>query len=180
MKLIFFFGLLFTASIAAADPLLTVTGPEKTLTLTADEFKDLPRLTLSAPEPHTRIERRYAGVRVQDLLSRIDAPFGQRLRGPAQQMAVLIRATDDYAIIFSLADLDEAYGNRTVLVADSEDGGPLPARVGPLRLVVPADQGGSRWIRNIRSIELVTVGTVRPRPKDRPSPTPVGGVSHPD
>jgi hypothetical protein len=58
-------------------------------------------------------------------------------------------------VVFSLGELDESIGNLQVLIADSEDGKPLPQGSGPLRLVVPADKRPARWVRMVKAIRVV-------------------------
>lgn len=166
MRLLFRVVLLLSAvaGFAAEPPLLTVTAADRKLAFTATEFAALPHTELTATDPHAKAEHRYGGVAVRELLARLDAPTGKAIRGAAQQLAVLVRATDGYATVFSLAELDEGYGNRQALLTDREDGNLLSERFGPLRLVVPGDQFAARWVRNVVSLELVTVGTVVPRP----------------
>ncbi len=147
----------------AADPWLAATAADRQLAFTAEEFSALPRTELTATDPHAKAEHKYAGVAVRELLARLGVPTGKDIRGPAQQLAVLVRATDGYAVVFSLAELDPGYGNRPALLCDREDGNPLGERYGPLRLIVPGDQFAARWVRNVTSLELITVGAVAPR-----------------
>jgi hypothetical protein len=144
-------------ALATEAPILRLVGLEKTLILTAAEFAALPRTDLRALEPHEKKERLYSGVTVRDLLARIDAPLGEKLRGPALTLAVLVRTKDNYTVLYSLAEFDAAFSTRTILLADREDGAPPPATAAPLRLVAPGDTRGSRWARMVTSLELVSV-----------------------
>lgn len=166
MRAVFRFLLLLLPIVGfAAEPAwLSVTAADRKLAFTREEFAALPHAELTAPDPHEKIEHRYSGVALRDLLARLEVPTGKSIRGAAQQLAVLVRGTDGYAVVFSLAELDEDYGRRQPLLADREDGTPLTERYGPLRLIVPGDQFAARWVRNVVAIELVTVGTVVPRP----------------
>ncbi len=157
-------ALLLTAVANAADePLLKVSTPEKTLTLTAAEFAALPHTETTVPDPHTKADRHFAGVALRELLTRVGAPLGEKMRGPSLQLAVLFRAKDGYAVIFALSEFDEALGNRALLLADSEDGKPLADKAAPLELIVPGDKKAARWARMVTSIEIVSVGTVVPK-----------------
>lgn len=167
LRLIFFLGL--TNLLLAAEPLLTITASGQRLAFTTAEFAALPHTACTTADPHTKAELKFSGVSVRDLLARAGAPLGAAMRGPALQQAVLIRATDGYAVIFSLAEFDESFGNRTILLADQESGAALSERHGPLRLVVSGDQKAARWIRQVKSIELLTVGEVAPRPPAKPA-----------
>ncbi len=165
MRIAFRLALFLATALAgfAADPWLTIRTEDKQVSFTAEEFAALPRTELTAADPHAKAEHKYAGVSVRELLARLGAPTGKDIRGAGQQRAVLIRASDGYAVVFSLAELDPGYGNKPALLCDHEDGAVLSERYGPLRLVVPGDQFAARWVRNVVSLELVTVGAVAPR-----------------
>jgi hypothetical protein len=139
----------------AAEPILKIIGPEKTLDLTTQEFAALPRIEVKTLEPHERNDRRYAGVAVRELLARVGAPLGEQFRGPALVLGVVVRCKDNYAVLFSLAEFDENFSQRTILLADTEDGLPPPSTSAPLRLVAPGDKRGARWARMVTSIEIV-------------------------
>lgn len=142
---------------AADAPILRLTGPAKTVTFTAAEFAALPRTELRAVEPHEKKERLYSGVTVRELLTRIDAPLGEKLRGPALTMGVLVRTKENYTVLYSLAEFDAAFSTRTILFADREDGAPPPATAAPLRLVAPGDTRGARWARLVTALEIISV-----------------------
>jgi hypothetical protein len=59
------------------------------------------------------------------------------------------------AVSFSLADFDAGYSDRTILLADHEDGAPLSDTAGPLRLIVSGDKKAARWERMVTSIEII-------------------------
>lgn len=98
--------------------------------------------------------------------------MAERLRGPALQLAVVARAKDGYAVVFALAEFDESFSARTVLLADAEERNPPSDKAAPLELVAPGDQNAARWARMMASLEIVTVGAVvprRPPPRERPA-----------
>ncbi len=144
-------------SLPAVEPVLKIAGPEKNLAFTAAEFSALPHTDLTAVEPHEMKERRYTGVTVRELLTRAGAPLGEKLRGAALTMGVLVRCKDGYTVLYSLAEFDENFSSCTVLLADREDGAAPPATAAPLRLVAPGDKRGARWARMVTSLEIVTL-----------------------
>ena len=147
---------LLAAALRAAEPILKVIGPEATLVFTAAEFAALPRTELRTLEPHEKKERLYSGVTIRELLARAGAPLGEKLRGPALALGVLVRSHDGYTVLFSLAEFDAAFSSRTLLLADREDGAAPPATAAPLRLVAPGDTRGGRWSRMVASLEIVS------------------------
>jgi hypothetical protein len=146
-----------TSALAADVPILRLAGPAQTHTLTAAEFAALPRTELRAIETHENKERLYSGVTVRELLTRVGAPLGDKMRGPALALGVLVRTKDDYAVLFYLADFDSAFSTRTLLLADREDGAAPPATAAPFRLVAPGGSRGARWARMVTSIEIISI-----------------------
>lgn len=161
MNFWFQIGLIFaaTATLSLAETVLKITAPARSLALTAEEFAVLPHREVVAVEPHGKKEHHYDGVFLSELLSRVDAPLGEKLRGTALQFAVIIHSKDGYAVVFSLAEFDESFGDRTILLADREDHQPLPENVAPFRLVVVGDRRAARWARMVSAIDLVSVGS---------------------
>ena len=149
------FCLLETSSLA--QQILTVTVQETNLVFTSAQFVALPHTEIKVMDPHEKKEHQYSVVSVRDLLSQAGAPVGEKLRGAALHDIVLVRAKDGYAVAFTLADFDEAYSARTIVLADKEDGSPLSDTAGPLRLIVPDDKKGSRWVRMVTKIEIFDV-----------------------
>ena len=149
-----------TLRLAASESVLKVVAPDKTLSFTAAEFAALPHTELTATDPHTQARRQFSGVAVRELLTRIDAPLGDKLRGPALQLAVIAHAKDSYGVVFSLAEFDDAFSNRTILLADQEDGKPLAENAAPLRLILPGDKKAARLARMIVSLEIVSLAPV--------------------
>ena len=106
-------------------------------------------------DPHEKKMHEFTGVAVSEILARAGAPSGEKLHGHALRQIVIFSARDGYAVSFSLADFDAAYSDRTILLADQEDGAPLTDTAGPLRLIVSGDKKASRWERMVSSIEVV-------------------------
>ena len=130
-----------------------VTGPDGgSTTLTGEVWANLPRETVELTV-HDQIHR-YSGPTLASVLGTVDAPLGLALRGPALKSYVLVRAADDYQVVFSLAELDPAMRASTVILADRDDGQPLTENDGPLRLVVQGDARPARSVRQVTSIEL--------------------------
>jgi len=137
-----------------AQPILTVTFQETNLVLTATQFAALPHAEIKVMDPHEKKDHQYSAVSVCDLLAQAGAPLGDKLRGAALHNVVMVRAKDGYAVAFTLADFDESYTKRTIVLADKEDGNPLSDTAGPLRLIVPDDKKGARWARMVTKIEV--------------------------
>jgi DMSO/TMAO reductase YedYZ molybdopterin-dependent catalytic subunit len=147
---------LLSAQTPAPTTLLTVAGDVTTpLTLTIADLKKMPRKTVAVMNPHEKKMATYEGVLLEDVLHRAGAMQGDQLRGLALSMYVVAEAADGYRVVFSLAELDSAFSESDVLVADTMDDAPLNATIGPLRLVAPHDKRPARWVRMLKAIRVV-------------------------
>ncbi len=97
----------------------------------------------------------YEGVPLREILKKAGAPLGNQLRGKALASYVLAKAHDGYQVVFALGELDAAFGNEKILVADKRDGKPLFGYQGPFRLVCPNDKAGARSVRMLETLEVV-------------------------
>jgi DMSO/TMAO reductase YedYZ molybdopterin-dependent catalytic subunit len=96
----------------------------------------------------------YDGILLTDLLDRVGAPSGKDLKGADLSDVVLVSASDGYVVALSLAETDPMVRKDRIILADKADGQPLPAGVGPYRLVVEGDLRGARSERMVRAIDL--------------------------
>jgi len=125
-------------------------------TLTPAELSDLAQTEVTATEDgatHT-----FRGPTLRDLMTLVGAPAGRGLRGPAMTMALVAEASDGYVVGFMLSEVDPQFGNRTAIVALTQDGASLPEGDGPLRIVLPDDPFRARWVRQLARVRLVQVG----------------------
>jgi hypothetical protein len=145
----------FIACIVHATPFLTVSSPTTNVILHAGDFAALPQMKIQLMDPHEKKMHQFSGVAVSEVLTCVGAPSGEKLRGGALRQIIIFRARDAYAVSFALADFDANYSDRTIFLADEEDGAPLSATAGPLRLIVPGDKKAARWERMVTNIEIV-------------------------
>jgi len=140
--------------------LLLVSGsafavPPHSISVVLDTLKNLPHTEVTA-KVHDAKPSKWSGVSLQSLLeARFATPAGDKLRSGWLAAVVRCTAADGYQVVFTLAELNTTLGHLDVLVADQQDGKPLPAEDGPVRLVVPSDQRGARWLRQLVRIDLI-------------------------
>ena len=144
-----------TAAQGTATPELTVRGDVPApATFTAEDLARMPRETVSIPEQNGP-KATYEGVPLREILKRAGVPLGKALRGKALASYVLARGHDGYQVVFSVGELDEAFGNESIIVSDKRDGKALAESQGPLRLVCARDQAGARSVRMLETLEVV-------------------------
>src|SRR5262245_15337326 len=137
-----------------AGSTLHVTGAIKQpLSLTADDLTKMPRASVTTSS--NGMQTKYEGVWLHEGLKRAGAPQGETLRGKVLAGYVLAEAQDGYQVVFSLGELDPAFIDNEILLADTANGKPLFGAQGRFRLVVPKDKPGARSVRMLTKLEVV-------------------------
>jgi len=136
---------------AAGDIVFRIGGDvERPQQWTLDDLTTLPRREVRARD-RDGTEATFAGVALVDLLRLAGVPLGEKLRGSNMALYLLVEAADGYRVVFALPELDPAFTERVVLLADHRDGQLLATTEGPLRLVVPDEKRQARWVRQVGS-----------------------------
>ncbi|QDK80242.1 molybdopterin-dependent oxidoreductase [Spirosoma sp. KCTC 42546] len=139
---------------AEAQIVLTISGEvTKPLTLQAADLKAMTHTEVIGNDRDGK-EHKYSGVPLSELLKQAGATLGSALRGENLTKYVVVKAIDNYEVIFALAEIDPDFTTRVILLADSVDGVSLAQGVGPYRVVVPGEKKPARWIREVKSIEV--------------------------
>lgn len=141
-----------SAAFAQPAPSFTVEHAGNTVTIDAATWAKLPRETVTASDHGTKTT--FEGVLLRRVLSLAKVPSGSTMRGEALRLIVRVEARDGYQAVFALAELDPQFRERTIIVADTRDGKPLPADVGPFQVVVPDENRGARWVRQVSKIVI--------------------------
>lgn len=137
-----------------APTTIQVTGAVKQpLTLSADDLAKMPRASVKTTS--NGMETTYEGVWLHEVLKRAGVPQAEALRGKALASYVLAEASDGYQVVFSLGELDPAFIDNEILLADTANGKALFGSQGRFRLVVPKDKPGARSVRMLTKIEVV-------------------------
>ncbi len=100
------------------------------------------------------VNRTYKGVPVSAILDMAGVTIGKQLRGKNMAKYLLVSAADNYQVVFSLAELDSSFADRVVILADEVDDKPLPAGMGPLRIIVPGEKKAARNIFQVTSFVI--------------------------
>jgi hypothetical protein len=137
-----------------ADLRVSTYAKSESLKLKVADLKALPRTTVSVHNEHSKADETYTGVRLADLLAKMEAPLGHDLRGVALSGYIVATGSDGYVAVIALAEADPSFHSGEVIVADSMNGQPLDEKSGPFKLVVTEDKRPARWVRNLVSIEL--------------------------
>ena len=104
------------------------------------------------------VKHTYTGVLLYDLLKAASPALNAAVKNDALRWAVLAKGADGYAALFSWGELDPGFGNRQVLLAYEEDQQLLPASEGAVRLVVPGDVKGGRYVSSLVELQIFRTG----------------------
>jgi len=123
--------------------------------INATTLAGFPRITIQATDEagHTNT---YTGVSLHDLIVKAGAPTGQPVRGKAMLSYILISASDNYHVLFTLPELDPSFTDHVAVIAETVDGQPFKD-AGPYRLIVPFEKRQARWVRNMTAVDLQNV-----------------------
>lgn len=123
------------------------------VTLSREEIASLPHQSVTAAA-HGQ-SGRFDGVPLIEILKRAGVPTGDAIRGSEVAKSVIVTGADGYRVIFALAELDAAFTDRVVLLADTRDGAPLPDNARPYQVIVPGEKRPARWIRQVVALDVV-------------------------
>ena len=138
-----------TVTAVVAQTLDVVGLDGKTVAVSLDTLE---RRTIVTEDRGLRVE--FQGFALRDVLIEAGIPFGEALKGPALARVIIASAPDGYRVAYAVAELDAAFTDQVVLLADRRDGRPLLPDTGPLQIVVPDDKRPARWIRQVNKIEV--------------------------
>jgi DMSO/TMAO reductase YedYZ molybdopterin-dependent catalytic subunit len=126
----------------------------RSLKLSIKDIEKFPPVAVKVKDRDGK-EHTYDGTALSIVLDSAGVTLGKNLRGENLVKYVVVTAADNYQVIYSLPEIDPEFTSNVVLLATHVDGKLLPKGDGPFRLVNPADKRPARWIREIRSIEIL-------------------------
>ena len=127
----------------------------KPFDLDSTNWNQFPQVSVSE-QGHGTPAGTYSGIPLSALLVRAGMPQGGELRGKSVAQVVVVEASDGYRASFGLAELDTAFVERAVLLANRFDGKPLEKDYGPFQVIVQHEKRHARWVREVTCIRVVT------------------------
>lgn len=73
------------------------------------------------------------------------------MRGKSLALYLVVDAADGYRAVFALPELDSAFTDQVIILADRRDGKALSEAEGQWRVVVPSEKRQARWVRQVVS-----------------------------
>ncbi len=97
-------------------------------------------------------EAAFTGVRLWDLLQKAEVALND---DQPDLMRVMARSADSFRCIVKWHEFDPNGDNNLIMVAYAKNGQPITDKHGPLRLVVPGDAQGLRYIGNLATLTVL-------------------------
>ena len=139
-----------TLSGAVADP--TIVTPATLAALNQCTTETATYLAGSTPTTDT-----YTGVSLWTLIQDAGLLTDPAIKNDLLGFAVVATGSDGYRAVISLGEIDPMFGHQLDLVAYAETKGQLGpgGSDGALRLVVPGDLAGGRYVSNLVSLQVI-------------------------
>lgn len=142
-----------TLSGAVADP--TIITPETLSRLTSQTLTETATYLSGAGS----VTDTYTGVSLWNLIQDAGLLTDPSIKNDLLNFAVVATGSDGYRAVFSLGEIDPAFGNQQDIVAYADQKGQLGSggSDGAMRIVVPGDVAGGRYVSNLASLEVINV-----------------------
>ena len=122
------------------------------VTLTEADLEKLPQQTITTADHGTTVT--FQGVRLADVLTKVDLPLGDKYHSTAASYYVLAEGKDGYRVVFAWAEVDAGFMDKQIYVVTKRDGKPLPENARPFQLVAPGEKRGARWLRQLSALTV--------------------------
>jgi hypothetical protein len=139
-----------TLSGAVADP--TIITPE-----TLSQLNQSQTVTATYLSGSGSVTDTYKGVSLWNLIQDAGLLTDPSIKNDLLNFGVVATGSDGYRALFSLGEIDPAFGNQQDIVAYADRQGQLGAggSDGAMRIVVPGDVAGGRYVSNLTSLQVV-------------------------
>jgi len=106
----------------------------------------------------------YTGVSLWTLLQDQGLVTDPAIKNDVLRFGVAATGSDGYRALISLGEIDPAFGNQPDLVAYADTGGQLgpDGSAGAMRLVVPGDHAGGRYVSNLTDLRVIDLTAPMP------------------
>jgi hypothetical protein len=102
------------------------------------------------------IKASFTGVKLWDILGAAQPNFNTDVKNDKLGMYIVATGSDGYEATIAWGEIDPDFGNQNILVAYEQDGKALDG----LRLIVPGDARGGRYVSGLVNLSLRDAPTV--------------------
>lgn len=146
-----------SGDLASGSEAVELTGlVEQPAILTVADLQELPTETADVGyETHQGFEQHtYRGVRLYEVIDQSGLKLNPDQKSDQLRKYLVISAKDGYEVLVSWGEIDPEFANAPILLAWEEDGETLTGEDGPVRLVVPTDRRGGRYVSGVVRVEV--------------------------
>ena len=148
-------GLATHAQTETKESVVKVTGEvTNPLTIGPAELQQYKQTTVTRKDRDGKVHI-YSGVIVSEILTKAGVTLGADLHGKNLVKYLLGEASDGYQVLFALAELDKAFTDRMIILADKVDGQPLAPADGPFRIIVQDEKKPARCIKQVTAMKVM-------------------------
>jgi molybdenum ABC transporter molybdate-binding protein len=128
------------------------------LALTADALRNhyqAQTVDVTYKSGEDTVSTTFTGVLLWDILNTAQANLNADTKNDKLSMFIVATGNDGYQAVIAWGEIDPDFGNQPILVAYDEKGEPISAdQGGALRLVVPGDARGGRYVSSLADLSL--------------------------
>ncbi len=73
---------------------------------------------------------------------------------------LVAEGADNYRVVFAFAEIDSAFTDKIIMLAEKMDGKLLPDKNGQWQIIVPDDKKRGRWVRQVVRLMVLTPVTM--------------------
>jgi hypothetical protein len=158
VKIILFISvIIFSDQCLAQTNSINITNAgNKTTTFTLADLQSFPQTTLNVAG-EDGVMHNYTGFDLYAVLSKAGVAFGKDVRKQTINSYMLIKAADNYSVVYALAEVDSFFQPRKYWWLLRKDDNPLPANFGPLQIIATDEKRHARLIRMVTDINIIKV-----------------------
>ena len=121
--------------------------------LTLADLRALPQQTVTAVDGHTGKSDTFTGPLVADVLAKAGLPANDSSHKLILHGFLNATGTDDYYVVYSLAELEPLFSSGKAIIALTMDQAPVASGI---ELVNPLDVKPARWVHGLASLSVIT------------------------
>lgn len=148
----------YTVTLPEGNAAFTVDGQVlNPLTLTVDDLRksfssQTIDVTYQSGEDTTSTS--FTGVPLWQIISAAQPNLNADVRNDRISTFIVVTASDNYQAVIAWGEIDPEFAGQPILVAYEQEGAPIADEQGPIRLVVPTDARGGRYVSGVVNISL--------------------------
>jgi molybdate transport system substrate-binding protein len=154
----------YTVTLPEGNTAFTVDGQVlNPITLTVDDLRNnfsSQTMDVTFLSGQDTVSTTFTGVPLWLIISAAQPNLNADVSNDRLSTFIVVTATDNYQAVIAWGEIDPEFGNQPILVAYEENGTPIADEEGPIRLVVPGDGRGGRYVSGVVNISLRDAPTV--------------------